>query len=86
MHDCPPVFYGTEGFPGLFPFDETVCTFYDNADSGRLYQNLFLERQRDAGTLRLWHSRLQEHGLTPLSCLKPERNHREDFRRLARAV
>lgn len=66
FRDCPQVFYGTEGFPGMFPFDETVCLFMDNENSGELYQNEHWTKIVGPA-LEYWRASLAKCGLTPLS-------------------
>jgi hypothetical protein len=64
--DCQPVFYGTEAFPGAFPKEESVCLFYDNANSGDLYQNAFWQ-DTVAPSMEWWRKSLIAAGATPFA-------------------
>ena len=56
-----PNFFGVEGWPGIFPREESACVFhgYDNEATAHLYNHNFW-RANIVPELRLWATRLRE--------------------------
>jgi hypothetical protein len=63
--DVHPNFMGVEAWPGLVPFEESVCLFFDNANTAHLYSTEF-QRRNIAPAMEHWEAALRGCGLTPL--------------------
>jgi len=58
-------FMGVEAWPGIVPLVESVCLFYDNANTAHLYSPEF-QRDQIAPAMRHWETNLRKLGMVPL--------------------
>jgi hypothetical protein len=57
-------FEGVEAWPGILPYAESACLFYDNANTAHLY-DLSFWRNNLTPSLRYWRKSLAAAGLDP---------------------
>jgi len=63
-------FMGVEAWPGIVPLNESMCIFYDHANTAHLYSPEF-QRTQIAPALGYWQASLAKCGLQPLSASPP---------------
>lgn len=59
-------FMGVEAWPGIVPIEESVCLFFDNANTAHLYSVEF-QKEMIWPAMRYWNKSLSKCGLMPLS-------------------